>query len=487
MAGFVFNGGTAPLTEDFGDETEEEADKIKRKYRLFSELFAEMQGIEDPEEFNKFKLPEGFTGTTKDFLDQFEVLAVTESKAKKTLGQNIITVQSPSVDGAKLKVSPHYVKANLKELGEEDRARAILEMAVIAANHKGVNNETLDLQGSDEERMMLYLAAQQFGFADKINQKNLEKIKLDEAAQQKIQQTMQTVWDKFTKDEGKMSNKDFEKAANDKPAVDTDRVKEDFGQPIGAIMNFYHQKYDKKAVEDVKVSLLALYYYEKDQGSDILPKFKGNIDFRNDEINSVDKLKAFVAANNVPQSYLDKAQEEVDAWKPAPQDFPKMGEIADGYRMTNPKVKNQLLTAQAIVRTMSRVERLEAGTPEVEQDKNKTFFGHLGKFPNDPPELKEAQQLYALATAAEQAKAQGVDLGMVFPDAENMRKSALASLDKVVDNLAELGEDKAADSLRAVRESYAPQEDKPQNDDARMERRPAKPAWQGVLIPKVDK
>jgi hypothetical protein len=490
MAGF---GSTKPSAKDALDYAQAIEDEEKRKKRLFSEILAEIYKKNNAEEFNTRSMPESIAAMSKDILDGFEVKGLTTSRSKIIFKEPLATVTSKSAAGAEIKVSRKYVKSDLSKLDTDGKARAAIEMALIARNNPSLMDENtkIPVEGNDEERLALYLAAQKLGFGEQIDTKSLDGLKLTEAQQQKVAQAVEGAWNarkeslkdvkpaapeadkaesekpeaakpdtakaEEPKGEEKKEKKDFDAAAKPAPkAPDVARIKGDFDQPIGGILNFYHQQYDKKAVEEIKTKLLALYYFEKSTGDDILPKFKGNIDLKSGDINSAEKLEAFLSANSVPAEFIKQAEDEVAAWKPAPADFPKMGEIADGYRLVNNEVKNELLTAQAVIRTMDRVQRMRKGAPEVETDKNKTFFGHLGKFPNDPPALKEAQQLFALATAAEQAQAKNADLGVVFPDTDNMQKSATALLDHVIERLSALDENKAVEALTAVRESYKP-------------------------------
>ncbi len=441
-----------------------EADAQKKKAKLFSDILADMYKMRSSEEFNKFQFPDHVSAHLKDVLDEFTVVGQTTSRSRLIFKQPLVTAVSVAATYADIQVSSQFVKSDLSKLTTDQKAHAAIEMAMIAANcPKLMGIKTgIPLEGNDEEKLALFFAAQKMGFGERIDMKSLEGLKVTEEQQQKIMQAVENAWTSRKEGLNKMTapkkeKKDFDNAAKPAPkAPDAARIKADFDQPIGGILNFYHQQYDKKAVEEIKTKLLALYYFEKSTGADILPKFKGSIDFKSDKINSVAALEAFMTANAVPAEFIKQAEDEVAAWKPAPQDFPKMGEIADGYRLVNKDVKNQLLTAQAVVRTMARVERLEKGTAELETDKGKTFLGHVGKFPDDPAELTDAQKTYALATVAEELKAKGIELDTVLPDVANLRKSALATLDTVITNLDGLNEGKAVDSLKAVRDSYNP-------------------------------
>ena len=142
----------------------------------------------------------------------------------------------------------------------------------------------------------------------------------------------------------------------------------------------------------------------------------------------------------------------MDSKKGVPDNVPKIGMLLDIDRDT----KNAIFVAQAAVRTLNIVDRVEKGDvpSATEQDvadfyKN-PMFGAVGKFP-DPVAVTNAQTLNAMVALYEKKVGAGLEKE---PKVMGFKSSALDSLNVAATQFRALGYEQVGEKLDAIRQSY---------------------------------
>ena len=364
----------------------------------------------------------------------------------KVLGSTPTTVSAvlPTGANAPIIVSKDAVHCDLAQLSDEARMNACFEMALLAMTNPALMEQKggFYLHGDERERAMLFIAAKKLGFESKIAN-----------APANIPQDLITLtaaqWPKFeSRVSGTQSS--FHSAASGARPAPTPRDDFDNGD-IGSLLGRY-ANYDASAAERIKTRVLALFKYEQTLGTQFLPRFKDNIDLKS--LSPESKLDDLFDQHPNAQKFLQEARNEVDSRVPAPKGFPFMGQFIDNYKLADQDTKNNLLIAQAAVRTLARVARLEAGQPEKEQSPAKANLSFIGKNPNEPAELRHAQETYKNATELEQNLVDhSAECAQHAVEIETFKRNAISSLEIAAHGLQ--GQ-KAHTALTGILETYKP-------------------------------
>lgn len=303
------------------------------------------------------------------------------------------------------------------------------ELMVAGAKSNKLNGKPVVLNGSDEEKLLLLVAAKKHGLAVK-NENEIA------ALQTKNPQAWNNVQAKLAAAQG-----DVPKA--EKTSVE--KTKDLFNLPIGPIalrMNLVDEAgREKAAARQAELVAIAAKRPADDKSDLSTLKFD-------------DQIAAKVKELGITADDLKAARAVVDAGKGVPDGVPKFGELLP---VAKPE-QHAIYTAQAALRTLEIVNRIETGTVKPIQESDVAAFykiGNLngtGKFP-DPGMVTHAQAVYGMAMLNEMKVAAGLD---PKPSAAGFKVAALESLSEAAGAFRKLGHELAASSLEEVIDSYKP-------------------------------
>lgn len=293
-------------------------------------------------------------------------------------------------------------------------AEAASKLAELAKT-TGTNGKPVVLKGSDENKIMLYMAAQQHG----LNIKNAAEI---EKIQQKNPQLVQAVQQRWA----------------------THKAKEVFEQPVGLIalnLGVVDEK-ERERAGQVHAELVAISLKRQIVAKDDKTDLFGLM--RNDA-----ERKAMIDKLGVTPGEMQAAREIASTQgKGVPNDVPKFFMVANIPQDS----KNLILQAQADVRALGAVDRIKAGnavaTPDAEYEK---MFSMVGKY-KDPEAVVHAQERNANVTAIETNVAKGAEPnGTVLALIE---RSATKSLSETAGVVHEKGHVQLAAAMTLIAQSH---------------------------------
>lgn len=294
---------------------------------------------------------------------------------------------------------------------------AAVKLAELAKT-TGTNGKPVVLKGSDENKIMLYLAAQQSG----LNVKNAAEI---DKLQQKNPQLVQAVQQRWA----------------------THAAKAVFEQPVGLIalnLNVVDAA-ERERAGKVQAELVAISLKRQDVAKDDKTDLFGLM--RND-----DARKAMIEKLGVTHSEMNAASQIASTQgKGVPNDVPKFFMIANIPQ----DAKNLILQAQADVRALGAIDRVKKGAsndmPQAEFDKMFSMVGNP-KF-KEPQEVVHAQERNMNVTALETQVARGADVpvsAFISPE-----RSAVKSLNTAAQAVAQMGHRDLAAAMMLVAQSHA--------------------------------
>lgn len=312
-------------------------------------------------------------------------------------------------------VAKNSVQANVAQGGTltAESADKLAELSKTT----GTNGKPAVLKGNDEQKILLFLAAQKHG----IEVKNAAEI-------QKLQKTNPELVNKVMQ------------------SWMTHQAKQTFDLPVGEIASRLGVIEEKERARAglVQADLVAISLKRpKDDKTDLFGLM------RND-----DARKAKIEELGITSAEMSAARQIASTQgRGVPNDVPKFFMIAK----TEEVDRNLIFQAQADVRALSAIDRIKAGHADAMPDNDyETMFSMVGKTrpgqKADPDFVVHAQGRNATVHALETSVAKGAELSATVLAIHE--RSALQSLLKAADGVAQRGHAELANAMRLVAQTH---------------------------------